>query len=832
MRKRRIWPIHAFRPNRRYLRQSMKTFFPRALGRPLIASAIALSLVSASAGVAVGLARAPRQDTQLRSIPASHRHGPRYVSGEVLVHFRRGRAPSDAAAIGARGIHSLSVDGWKLLRLRGGESVDHAVARLRSDPRVDGVTPNHVYESLGVPSDTLFPVQWGLQNTGQPVLGVAGTAGADISAVSAWDTTTGSSSVIAAVADSGVNSAHPDLAPNMIAGQNFVPGRPSTSTYDAFGHGSHVAGIIGARGNDEYGVTGVAQRVSIMPIRVLDDTSHIANGFNWAATHGAKVVNGSFGGPDDDPVLKAAIQGNPNTLFVVAAGNASSNNDNVPEFPCNDSLSNLICVAASDQNDHLASFSNFGPGHVHLAAPGVNIVSTYMPDPAGDGGSGYALSDSPAGGYANNANNWAQWGSVVDPKGKTNCNLNYRLRAGLAPNDIFTAQTAPQSDPTNWTDVDTAGGPSGYTTTGNYVSRAPAVAADGLPFLFRFHLVTDAAQRSDGVYVDNVSVTCAPSTTLLGNVSFGSSLSGFTTGGTPNTWGTTSIAYIWVYMSGTSMASPMVAGAAALLWAAHPNATVAGVKEAILQGVDQLPAFASTTFSGGRLNVDKALQIIDATPPTGVALTNPTASFQLATTFSVDWTATDGTGTGVKNFDVRYERAPYNGHFTPWATWKSNYTGTGAPFPGSAGNTYCFEVRARDNVGNLSNWTGARCTDVPVNDTALTAGPGWSRVKSSTRYLGDDTYSATKGATLTLASSFFRRMDLVVSVCNGCGSVAVFFGSTSLGTFSLNSTTFQTRQLVFVHSYSHISGPQTVTIRIVSPSGHPVMIEGLGLLDY
>src|SRR5262249_23889329 len=155
------------------------------------------------------------------------------------------------------------------------------------------------------------------------------------------DVTTGSNSVIAAVADTGVNSAHPDLAPNVIAGQNFVSDRPATRTWDGYGHGSPVAGIIGARGKDNYGVTGVPPHVSIMPIRVRDDqgggdTTDIAEGFDWAASHGAKVVNGSFGGSGPEPVMHDAIAGNPNTLFVVAAGNDTNDNDGTfADYPCN-----------------------------------------------------------------------------------------------------------------------------------------------------------------------------------------------------------------------------------------------------------------------------------------------------------------------------------------------------------------------------------------------------------------------------------------------------------------------------------------------------------------
>jgi len=475
----------------------------RAVVRPFIASAIVVGLIVVSAGGGNAGTRTARHDGDLSSVPMAGGHSRRSVAGEVLVQFRRGMEPKDAGSVGARSIQGINVKRWKLVRLKGGESVDHAIARFRSDPAVENVTSNHIYYGQGVPNDTLFGIQWGLQNTGQSVLGVSGKPGADISAATAWDTTTGSSSIIVAVADSGVNSAHPDLSPDVIPGQNFVPDRPPTSTWDGFGHGSHVAGIIGARGNDDYGVTGVAQRISIMPIRVLDnagsgDTSWIAQGLNWAASHGAKVVNGSFGGSDADPVLEDAIAAHPNTLFVFAAGNENSNNDVTPDYPCNFSLPNVICVAASDQNDHLATFSNYGASTVDLAAPGVNIASTYKAESAGDGGSGYSLSDSPAGGYADNADNWAQsTATVTPPGGATDCILGYRLRASLAPNDVFTVQTEPATSSNAWTDVDTAGGASGFTTTGSFTSRNRAVAPDGQPFRFRFRLQTDSTQKSE-----------------------------------------------------------------------------------------------------------------------------------------------------------------------------------------------------------------------------------------------------------------------------------------------------------------------------------------------
>src|SRR5262249_41494231 len=172
------------------------------------------------------------------------------------------------------------------------------------------------------------------------------------------------------------------------------------------------------------------------------------------------------------------------------------------------------------------------------------------------------------------------------------------LRASLAPNAILTVETAPTSAPSSWTVVDTYGGPSGFSTFGNYQDHAPAVAGDGQPFRFQFHLVVTGPQTTDGVYLDNVGVKCG-SSFILGPNTFGSSLSGYTHGGTHDSWGTASIAYTWVYMSGTSMATPMVVGAAALLWAAHPNEAAAGIRDALLRSVDPDAALAGKTVTGG-----------------------------------------------------------------------------------------------------------------------------------------------------------------------------------------------------------------------------------------
>jgi hypothetical protein len=354
---------------------------------------------------------------------------------------------------------------------------------------------------------------------------------------------------------------------------------------------------------------------------------------------------------------------------------------------------------------------------------------------------------------------------------------------------------------------------------------------DGQTVTVRFHLQSDSSQTDDGIYIDNVAIVCAGGTVFQDG--FESGTSNWVFAGTHSNWGRGAKFWEWAYDSGTSMATPFVSGAAALIWAYQPTASVAHVKNVILGSVDLKPAFSGTTVSGGRLNVARALQYsTDTTAPSNVHFTGSGIgkAVQLGSSFGLSWTATDG-GTGVKNYDIRFERAAYNGGFAPWTTWRSGTTATGATFASRAGYSYCLEVRARDKALNLSGWSSPRCTTFPVNDTSLTASAGWSRLKASTRYLGTDSYTTRLNATLSLPKAYFRRMDLVATVCSGCGSVAVYFGTAYYGTFSLNAKSFGTRHLILVRSSTHVNGPSTVTIKVVT-SGKQVMIEGLSLLRY
>jgi subtilisin family serine protease len=233
-----------------------------------------------------------------------------FVPGEVVVRFQPSVAKTARAAIvengGATVAENLLLPRTQLLRLAPGTSVATAVTEFERTPGVAYVEPNYLYHALATPNDTRFASLWGLQK---------------ISAPAAWDLATGASGVTVAVVDTGIATDHPDLAPNIVPGHDFVQNDDDARDFD--GHGTHVAGTIGARGNNARGVTGVIWAPSLMPVRVLDGSgsgtdADVTSGFTYACTHGAKVVNASLGGGGNSHAMADAIAACPNTLFVVA----------------------------------------------------------------------------------------------------------------------------------------------------------------------------------------------------------------------------------------------------------------------------------------------------------------------------------------------------------------------------------------------------------------------------------------------------------------------------------------------------------------------------------
>lgn len=253
---------------------------------------------------------------------------------------------------------------------------------LDNDPRIESAESDNFFYGSALPNDPRVGGLWGLTGEGQI------KKNTDIRAILAWDLLTDCSSTTVAVLDSGIDSNHPDLRENIRAdlGRSFVPNSTPTDYMDRNGHGTHVAGTIGAVGNNRIGVAGVCWKAAIIPIKVIGDngagtTAAIINGLNYAASSPAKVLNMSLGrtgaaSPLETEAMNRVI--NAGKLVIVAAGNENANNDAVPGFPATFPSPNRISVAAVGPNGELADFSNFGTTSVDIAAPGVNIWSTYL----------------------------------------------------------------------------------------------------------------------------------------------------------------------------------------------------------------------------------------------------------------------------------------------------------------------------------------------------------------------------------------------------------------------------------------------------------------------
>ena len=269
---------------------------------------------------------------------------------------------------------------------------------------IEYVEPNYKIHINVLPTDPAFSRLWGLNSASD----------IDIDAPEAWDITKGSKKVLVGIIDTGVDCKHLDLLANCAVnpgemGKDATGADKSTNNKDDDGngyiddwrgwdfvnndndptddqgHGSHVAGTIGAVGNNGAGVVGVNWQVSMLPLKFLDATGSgslddAVRAIEYSTKMGVAMTNNSWGGGGYSKTMFAAIKAaqDKGILFIAAAGNESNNNDLNPSYPASYALDNLISVAAIDQFNNLPRFSNYGAKSVHLAAPGVGIYSTYL----------------------------------------------------------------------------------------------------------------------------------------------------------------------------------------------------------------------------------------------------------------------------------------------------------------------------------------------------------------------------------------------------------------------------------------------------------------------
>jgi subtilisin family serine protease len=361
-------------------------------------------------------ADATRENRGFNQVTGSSAEQAQYVPGEVIVKFLDSASKATVAAAGGQMIKSFAGGEGRVqhLKLNKGETVEDALERYRHSPAVEYAEPNYIHQLAAIPNDTKFTSLWGLHNTGQN----GGTADVDIDAPEAWDITTGSSNVIIGVIDTGTAYGHPDLAANMWRNPGEIPndgidndgnglvddvfgydfGNGDSDPMDPVGHGTHVAGTIGAVGNNNSGVTGVMYKVKLMALKASDVGSSlpddaILQAIDYAKRNGARVINASFtrtgicSRSEYDALSDLNRAG---VMVLAAAGNDTLNSDDDDKrvFPAGYSienkgcgavlpaLPNVISVAAIDQRGDKAGFSNFGLTSVQIAAPGVDINST------------------------------------------------------------------------------------------------------------------------------------------------------------------------------------------------------------------------------------------------------------------------------------------------------------------------------------------------------------------------------------------------------------------------------------------------------------------------
>jgi predicted outer membrane repeat protein len=367
--------------------------------------------------------------------------GPAYEQGQVMVRFARvgyGLDSADKAeraaamqqilnAAGGGTVVRLyeTLPGWALVKLPSGQCVESAIPQYGAAPGIDMVEPDYKAMLTRVPNDLNFEALWAMRNTGQ----TGGTAGADISATQAWDYETGDSQVVVAVIDSGIDYTHPDLSGNMWVNEAELHGDPGVDDdgngyiddiygydfsgadvnnpfdgdgdpQDVLGHGTHVAGTIGAVGNNGIGVTGVCWNVRLMALKIAADNSgpyisisDAVSAVEYAIQMGADVMNASWGGggfstPLRDAIIDARAHG---IAFVAAAGNSATDVDRYTFYPAGYDLDNIISVLATNHDDDISNYSNYGLTSVDIGAPGGEMVA--QDDPGG------ILSCFPGGGY-------------------------------------------------------------------------------------------------------------------------------------------------------------------------------------------------------------------------------------------------------------------------------------------------------------------------------------------------------------------------------------------------------------------------------------------------
>ncbi len=659
----------SLRPGNRGKRKS-----PAGFGKKLPWMTALCCMLAAVGAIAASEESPPQHSPQI----------PAFVPGELLVKFRA-EVRQEAAAdyrewFGISTRKTFAINGYQQVNLPEGADIEEALELYLEDPDVEHAEPNYlVHAGATTPDDTDFSRLWGLHNSGQNVNSTNGTADADIDAPEAWDLTSGSSGVVVAVIDTGVDINHPDLQPNIWTHPGEIPANGidddgngyiddvngwdfyanDNDPRDANGHGTHVAGTVAAVGDNGIGVTGVSWSAKIIALRFMDawgsgTTAAAIEAIEYATAMGADIINNSWGGSGYNQSLKDAIEAS-GAVVVCAAGNSGWNTDTfIAHYPSGYNSANIIAVAASDQDDARAAFSNYGPFSVDVAAPGTNIYSTapgretvwqddFEDNDIGNWTTGgtnnswgttnqqassgtYSLADSPGANYLDNTNSWA-FSPAFDLSDHTASKLEFKLY-GSTQGGSDTLWVQASTNALIWSPVNfqLPGDSALYNGVSGPVSSwitiiADLEAYDGEDEIYiRFRFIADGAVTADGYYIDDVRVTAA-SSSYKGDE--------------------------YTFKNGTSMATPHVAGLAALIKAHDPALTATEIKAAILSSVDPKAAWTGRVATGGRINAASALAAPQISNVQVSAITETTAVVTWTTDKPSDSFVQYGTATNV-----------------------------------------------------------------------------------------------------------------------------------------------------------------------------------------
>ncbi|MCX6117417.1 MAG: S8 family serine peptidase [Proteobacteria bacterium] len=338
-----------------------------------------------------------------------------FVDDELIVKFKDDSLKVRSAileSVQAKIKSTFRASGASVIKLssrQSKQSMRSIVKDLYATQRFEYIELNSIVKPFEIiPNDPEFQVQYGLLNMGAG----GGVIGADISATKAWLEGTGSKKILVGIIDTGVDYNHPDIAPNYWTnpgesgldaegrdkrsngidddGNGYVDdfrgwdfANNDNDPFDDGGHGTHCAGVVGAKGNDGVGISGVNWDINLVGLKFISGNvsgtiENAIRAVEYATSLGVNFTSNSWGGGAYNVSMLAALQeaNAKNIAFIAAAGNNSSNNDYRPVYPANYKVDNVISVGASNHQDKKGPFSNYGLSTVHVVAPGVDILST------------------------------------------------------------------------------------------------------------------------------------------------------------------------------------------------------------------------------------------------------------------------------------------------------------------------------------------------------------------------------------------------------------------------------------------------------------------------